>query len=43
MTHDSDDPVEIPIEDVLDLHAFRPSEIPSLVDAYLAAAHAAAD
>ena len=36
-----DDPVEIPIDDVLDLHSFRPNEIPSLVDAYLTAAHAA--
>jgi dsDNA-specific endonuclease/ATPase MutS2 len=38
VSDDAGDPVEIPIEDVLDLHAFRPNEIPSLVDAYLTAA-----
>ena len=31
-------PVTIPIEDALDLHAFAPGEIPSVVDSYLAAA-----
>lgn len=30
--------VEIPIEDHLDLHPFRPREIPSLVGSYLEAA-----
>jgi DNA-nicking Smr family endonuclease len=35
------DPYPIPIEDVLDLHAFAPADIPSVVDAYLEAAHAA--
>jgi dsDNA-specific endonuclease/ATPase MutS2 len=32
------EPVPLPIEDHLDLHAFRPSEIPEVVDAYLDAA-----
>jgi len=36
-----DDPVEVAIDDVLDLHSFRPNEIPSLVDAYLIAAYEA--
>jgi len=31
-------PVRIPIEEHLDLHAFRPSEITDVVDAYLEAA-----
>ncbi|MCL6583114.1 MAG: Smr/MutS family protein [bacterium] len=30
-------PVEIPIEDYLDLHTFRPSEIPDLLQDYLEA------
>lgn len=34
------DPVPIPIEDSLDLHAFAPRDIPSVVDEYLEAAHA---
>jgi DNA-nicking Smr family endonuclease len=34
------DPVEIPIEDALDLHAFRPADVRSVVDEYLIAAHA---
>ena len=34
-------PVPLPIEDHLDLHAFRPSEITDVVDAYLEAALAA--
>ena len=29
------DPVELPITDVLDLHPFRPREIPSVVREYL--------
>ena len=37
----SDDAFELPIEDTLDLHAFQPRDIPSVVDEYLAAAHAA--
>ncbi len=32
------EPVRLPIEDRLDLHAFRPSEITEVVDAYLDAA-----
>ena len=37
---ESDDPVRIPIEDALDLHAFAPRDIPSVVDEYLTEAHA---
>jgi DNA-nicking Smr family endonuclease len=36
--HD-DTPFEIPIEDAIDLHAFAPRDIPSVVDEYLCAAH----
>ena len=32
------DPVRIPIESEIDLHAFAPRDIPSVVDAYLEAA-----
>jgi DNA-nicking Smr family endonuclease len=32
------EPVEIPIEDSIDLHRFRPAEIREVVDAYLDAA-----
>jgi DNA-nicking Smr family endonuclease len=28
------DPIRIPIEDVLDLHTFRPKDIPDLLDDY---------
>jgi dsDNA-specific endonuclease/ATPase MutS2 len=35
------DPLRIPIEPVLDLHAFAPPDIPSVVEAYLIEAHAA--
>jgi len=35
-----DEPVPIPIEDALDLHAFAPQDIPSVVTEYLEAAHA---
>ena len=35
------DPVDVPIEDALDLHAFAPREIPDVVTAYLEAAAAA--
>ena len=41
MSEDEDpytDPVEVPIEDALDLHPFAPQEIPSVVASYLAAA-----
>jgi DNA-nicking Smr family endonuclease len=34
-----DDVVRVPIEDELDLHAFAPRDIPSVVDEYLRAAH----
>jgi dsDNA-specific endonuclease/ATPase MutS2 len=30
-------PVEIPIDGILDLHTFQPSEVASLLDEYLAA------
>ena len=35
-----DEPVHLPIEDSLDLHSFRPADVPSVVDEYLMAAHA---
>jgi len=41
MKHDEPDAYRIPIEDTLDLHAFAPADIPSVVGAYLEAAHAA--
>jgi len=31
----TDEPVEVPIEDWIDLHTFRPQEIKSLVEEYL--------
>jgi DNA-nicking Smr family endonuclease len=34
-----DEPVVLPIEDRLDLHAFAPADIPSVVGEYLEAAH----
>ena len=37
----SPDPVRIPIEPELDLHAFTPRDIPSVVDEYVTAAAAA--
>ena len=37
---DLNGPVQLPIEDALDLHAFAPRDVPSVVDEYLAAAHA---
>jgi DNA-nicking Smr family endonuclease len=30
-----EDPVELPIEDFLDLHAFSPRDVPAVVEAYL--------
>ena len=30
-------PVKIPIEDVLDLHSFKPKDVPSLLEEYFAA------
>ena len=38
---DSPEPVRIPIEDAIDLHAFHPCDIKSVVDEYVTAAHAA--
>jgi DNA-nicking Smr family endonuclease len=35
-----DPPLRIPIEDALDLHAFAPRDVPSVVDEYLIEAHA---
>jgi len=35
-----DEPIRIQIEDALDLHAFAPRDIPSVVDEYLEAASA---
>lgn len=32
-------PVEVPITDVLDLHSFRPAEVPGVVREYLDAAY----
>lgn len=37
----SEEPVHIPIERELDLHAFQPRDIPAVVTEYLVAAHAA--
>ncbi len=31
------EPIKIPIEDVLDLHTFKPRDVPSLLEEYLAA------
>ena len=38
---DPDEPVVLPIEDSIDLHAFAPKDIPSVVESYLEAARAA--
>ena len=35
------DPVRVPIEAEIDLHAFAPKDIPSVVDEYVNQAHAA--
>ena len=35
------DPIEVPIEDSLDLHSFAPADVPSVVEEYLSAARAA--
>jgi DNA-nicking Smr family endonuclease len=35
-----EEPVEVPIEDALDLHAFQPRDVPSVVGEYLEAAQA---
>jgi len=36
---DPDEPVQVPIEDALDLHSFRPRDVASVVEEYLRAAH----
>ena len=36
-----EDPVPVPIEGELDLHAFQPRDIPSVVEEYVTEAHAA--
>jgi DNA-nicking Smr family endonuclease len=36
-----DDPHRVPIEDHIDLHAFAPRDIPSVVEAYIEAAASA--
>lgn len=40
-TPEGDDPVHIPIEPELDLHAFAPRDVRSVVDEYINEAHAA--
>ena len=37
--HPMDDPVRLPIEAVLDLHAFHPRDVRSVVEEYVTAAH----
>ncbi len=37
---EGDDPVVLPLEDVIDLHSFRPAETASVVEEYLAQAAA---
>ena len=36
-----EEPVRLPIEDALDLHAFHPRDVKSVVDEYVTAAHQA--
>ena len=30
-----DEPIQLPVEDILDLHSFAPRDIPTVVEAYL--------
>ena len=39
MDEQDESPVDIPIEDALDLHAFHPRDVVSVVDEYITAAH----
>ena len=41
MTDDGPDAHRVPIDGTLDLHTFTPAEIPSVVEEYVHAAHAA--
>jgi dsDNA-specific endonuclease/ATPase MutS2 len=43
MSHDEppDEPVVLPIEDAIDLHAFAPEDIPAVAESYLEAAREA--
>lgn len=36
-TWEDEDPVEIPIDGILDLHTFTPRDVPALLDDYIAA------
>jgi DNA-nicking Smr family endonuclease len=38
---DDDEVVRVPVEDAIDLHAFAPRDVLSVVEEYLAAAHEA--
>lgn len=39
MTQDFDEPIELEVTDVLDLHSFRPEDVPSLIRDFLDAAY----
>ena len=41
MNPDDEEPVQLPIEDSIDLHTFAPRDIPSVVESYLEAAREA--
>jgi DNA-nicking Smr family endonuclease len=40
LPEDAEAPVELPIDGDLDLHTFRPRDVPALLEEYLAACHA---